>query len=72
MIGLWIAFQFFNGWGAAMLSEETVGGVAYGAHIGGFAAGVILAFILRSAIREAPGEQSRRAGRGGRPIWRGR
>ncbi len=53
-IGLWIALQFFNGWGAIMATEETVGGVAYGAHIGGFLAGVVLAFILRSFIKEQP------------------
>lgn len=49
-IGLWIVFQFINGWGAIMLSQETTGGVAYGAHIGGFLAGVILAMIMRVAI----------------------
>lgn len=51
-IGLWIVFQFFNGLGSIMVSQETAGGVAYGAHIGGFAAGVILAFILRSVIKK--------------------
>lgn len=51
-IGLWIAFQFVNGYGAVMVSEETAGGVAYGAHIGGFFAGVILALILRGLIKE--------------------
>lgn len=50
-IGLWIAFQFFNGFGAIMVSEETAGGVAYGAHIGGFFAGVLLALILRTVIK---------------------
>ena len=52
-IGLWIAFQFINGWGAIMVSEQT-GGVAYGAHIGGFFAGVVLAFILRARVKEEP------------------
>lgn len=51
-IGMWIVFQFFNGLGSIMVSQETAGGVAYGAHIGGFAAGVILAFILRSVIKK--------------------
>lgn len=50
-IGIWIVFQFINSYGATMLSQETVGGVAYGAHIGGFFAGVILAFILRGLIK---------------------
>lgn len=51
-IGLWIAFQFVNGFGAVMLSQETVGGVAYGAHIGGFVAGFVLALIARMFIRD--------------------
>jgi membrane associated rhomboid family serine protease len=52
-IGIWILFQFINGYGAVMMSQETVGGVAYGAHIGGFLAGVILAFVMRGVIRPA-------------------
>ena len=53
-IGLWIGFQFINGYGAIVVSDEMVGGVAYGAHIGGFFAGVVLAFILRVLIKEEP------------------
>lgn len=49
-IGLWIAFQFINGFGAIMVSEETSGGVAYGAHVGGFVAGIVMAFVLRLII----------------------
>ena len=48
VLGLWIAFQFVNGYGAIARTEQTTGGVAYGAHIGGFVAGVVLAFALRS------------------------
>lgn len=51
-IGVWIVFQFFNGIGSIMVSTETVGGVAYAAHIGGFFAGVILAFILKGVIKK--------------------
>ena len=51
-IGIWILFQFVNGYGAIMASQETVGGVAYGAHIGGFVAGVVLAFVMRMMIRK--------------------
>ena len=51
-IGLWIAFQFVNGFGAIMASEETVGGVAYGAHIGGFVAGVAMALFLRMGTKQ--------------------
>ena len=53
-IGLWIVFQFVNGYGAIVVADEMTGGVAYGAHIGGFFAGVVLAFILRVLIKEEP------------------
>ena len=42
MLGLWILMQFLNGFGTVADTPET-GGVAYLAHIGGFAAGMILA-----------------------------
>ena len=53
VIGLWIAFQFVNGIGAVMVTEAT-GGVAYGAHVGGFAAGLVMAFVLRLVIKKEP------------------
>ncbi len=53
-IGLWILFQVFSGWGALTAAGETGGGVAYGAHIGGFVAGVVMAMILRFVIKEEP------------------
>ncbi|HEY8807539.1 MAG TPA: rhomboid family intramembrane serine protease [Candidatus Limnocylindria bacterium] len=46
MIGLWALIQFFNGFAATSVSAET-GGVAYMAHIGGFIAGIVLAFALK-------------------------
>src|SRR5438045_1037160 len=46
MIGLWALIQFVNGFAATSVSAQT-GGVAYMAHIGGFVAGIILAFVLR-------------------------
>lgn len=52
-IGLWVVVQFVN-WGSVMMSAQTVGGVAYGAHIGGFVSGVVMALILRMVIREEP------------------
>jgi len=45
-IGLWIAFQFINGYGS-FVSGVGVGGVAYGAHIGGFLAGITIAALVR-------------------------
>ncbi|MEM1043346.1 MAG: rhomboid family intramembrane serine protease [Bacteroidota bacterium] len=50
-IGLWIVFQFINGFGAIAAAEQT-GGVAYGAHIGGFFAGAVLALVLRQMLPE--------------------
>jgi membrane associated rhomboid family serine protease len=59
-IGLWILFQFISGAGAIAATEETMGGVAYGAHIGGFFAGMLLAGVLRLTIRrERPSVLSR-------------
>ena len=46
MIGLWALLQFVNGLGSIAISEQT-GGVAYWAHIGGFIAGLGIAFLLR-------------------------
>ena len=46
MIGLWALIQFFSGFAATAVSAQT-GGVAYMAHIGGFIAGLVLAFALK-------------------------
>ncbi len=46
VIGFWIVLQFFSGIGSIAASAGS-GGVAYMAHIGGFIAGVGLAFLLR-------------------------
>ena len=51
-IGLWAAFQFINGFGAFAVTEETAGGVAYMAHIGGFVAGVVAGFVFRGIFHE--------------------
>jgi rhomboid family protein len=53
MLGFWILIQFVNGLGSIAKTPET-GGVAYMAHIGGFAAGVILVkFIAMGRQRMA-------------------
>ena len=44
-IALWFALQFYSGIGS--LAHGGSGGVAYWAHIGGFAAGLVLTFLLR-------------------------
>jgi membrane associated rhomboid family serine protease len=47
-IGMWAVLQFINGFGAVIVSDETTGGVAYMAHIGGFVAGVVAGLIFRA------------------------
>ncbi len=72
VLGLWIGLQFFNQWGATAATEET-GGVAYGAHIGGFLTGMALALVLRmTGTKERPSRLSRGDGRAGQPTARGR
>lgn len=68
-IGVWIVFQFFNGLGSIMVSQETVGGVAYGAHIGGFFAGVVLALVLRMVIKKEKEGVFTREGQSRRGLW---
>lgn len=52
MIGLWAALQIFSGIGQ-ITSASNVGGVAYMAHVGGFVAGLLLAFLLGGRRRTA-------------------
>jgi membrane associated rhomboid family serine protease len=53
-IGIWIVFQLINGFGSSIVTEETAGGVAYLAHIGGFAAGVVVGFVFRALPHRSP------------------
>ena len=46
VLGFWIVLQLFSGIGSVANTAET-GGVAYMAHIGGFAAGCALTLVLR-------------------------
>ncbi|MRS03082.1 rhomboid family intramembrane serine protease, partial [bacterium] len=51
VIGAWIGIQLVSGLGT--LSDATsTGGVAYMAHIGGFAAGLVLTLFMRSKARQ--------------------
>ncbi len=50
VIGLWIVLQLFSGIGSISNAANT-GGVAYMAHIGGFAAGCVLTLVLRGRQR---------------------
>ncbi len=52
-IGIWIVLQFLD-FGASVQSQQTSGGVAYMAHIGGFAAGLLVGLVLRAVRPEPP------------------
>jgi len=54
-IGIWIVFQLISGFGATVVSDAS-GGVAYLAHIGGFAAGVVVGLVLRALGGPSRGE----------------
>ncbi len=49
VLGAWIALQLVSGVGTIAYTDESanVGGVAYMAHIGGFAAGFLMTFLFR-------------------------
>ena len=47
VVGLWIAYQIYEMFAAAAAPEPEVGGVAWTAHVGGFATGAVLIFFLR-------------------------
>jgi membrane associated rhomboid family serine protease len=67
-IGMWIVFQFIAGIGSIAATSQT-GGVAYGAHVGGFVAGAVLALILRVVIRERPSVLSRAESADSKQWW---
>jgi rhomboid family protein len=47
VIGFWIILQLFSGVGSITSTEASdTGGVAYMAHVGGFAAGLLVAFLF--------------------------
>jgi len=50
VIGFWFVLQLFSGIGSITAAGDT-GGVAYMAHIGGFIAGFLLAFLFRGNPR---------------------
>ncbi len=48
VLGMWIFTQLISGWTSQYQHAATFeGGIAYMAHIGGFAAGVVLTFLFR-------------------------
>lgn len=54
VLGFWIVLQLISGVGTIAYTDADadVGGVAYMAHIGGFVAGFLMAFLFRGAIRQ--------------------
>jgi rhomboid family protein len=50
-LGLWFLLQLLSGVGSLGVSNAAGGGTAFFAHIGGFAAGVIVGLILRASDR---------------------
>jgi membrane associated rhomboid family serine protease len=61
MLGLWILIQLVSGFGAVATTEETGGGVAFMAHVGGFVAGLILVklFVARRGLPGVGGQALR-------------
>jgi membrane associated rhomboid family serine protease len=50
VLGFWIVLQLFSGVGSIAYTDEStrdMGGVAYMAHVGGFVAGFLMAFLFR-------------------------
>ncbi len=68
-LGFWFLFQFMGGLGQA--ASDGTGGVAFFAHIGGFAVGALLGRVLARPERVAVGwwdRPQRRPSRAGRPT----
>ena len=68
LLGFWIILQFFGGLGSLGPSSQS-GGVAYFAHVGGFAAGVVVIGALKLFLWREPLWPRRR---GPDLWWRGR
>jgi len=47
VLGFWIVLQLVSGAGSIAATDESSGGVAYMAHIGGFASGVAMTYLFR-------------------------
>lgn len=51
LIGLWFLLQFFDGVASLSHVQQSMGGVAYFAHVGGFLTGLIITLLLRQRLR---------------------
>ncbi len=54
--GLWFMLQFLSGGCQALFVEGDVGGVAYWAHVGGFAVGWLLGQVWKDSVRRGRGQ----------------
>jgi membrane associated rhomboid family serine protease len=54
VLGFWIVLQLFSGVGQIAYTDADVGGVAYMAHVGGFVAGFLMAFVFRGRGGSGP------------------
>ncbi len=60
VLGMWGLMQFVSGAGSIATTEQSTGGVAYAAHIGGFVAGVVAGLIARLRMKTEPDTVFRR------------
>jgi membrane associated rhomboid family serine protease len=51
VLGFWIVLQLISGVGTIAHTDADMGGVAYMAHVGGFVAGFLMAFLFRGSGR---------------------
>lgn len=54
VLGMWIVMQLISSVGSIAATSNDLGGVAYMAHVGGFATGAIAALACRSRLRQEP------------------
>jgi membrane associated rhomboid family serine protease len=57
VLGLWFVLQLVDGFASLGATSQYGGGVAFFAHIGGFIAGVVLAFIFMRLVPQPPREE---------------
>lgn len=55
-VGVWFVTQFFNGVASLGVATVETAGVAYWAHIGGFAGGLVLTFLFKLFLGRRPAE----------------
>jgi membrane associated rhomboid family serine protease len=49
VLGLWIVLQLVSGVGTIAATDESSGGIAYMAHVGGFVSGIAMTFLFRGS-----------------------